>query len=165
LTSLPCSSASFAGLSADILRRGKSLRFQARGASMQPLLRDGDRLLVQPIEAGRVRVGDVVLCSIGPDCLVVHRVMRRLPGPDGYLFLMQGDRAEQPDGWIQQSQVYGRVAAIERAGVYIDMYRPVMKVLGWFAVLRSNGNFGRAWPFRSAWWLVKRLPIFYIYLS
>ncbi len=132
---------------------------------MQPLLRDGDHLLVQPVEADRLRVGDVVLCCIQADRMVAHRVLRRQPGPDGYQFLVQGDQVLLPDGWIPQSQVYGRVIAIERAGVHIDMHRPVMRALGWLAVLRSRQHFGRMRSFRSVWRLVKRLPIFVIYLS
>jgi signal peptidase I len=165
LDSLPFTSAAFTGLSADILQRGKSLRFRAHGTSMQPLLRDGDHLQVQPVEAERIRIGDVVLCSSQADRIVAHRVLRRLAGPDGYRFLVQGDQVILPDGWIPKSQVYGRVTMIERAGVYMDMNRPVMRALGLLAVLRSMGHFRRTWSFRSVWRLVKRLSIFVVYLS
>jgi hypothetical protein len=165
LASVSCSSAAFTGLSADILQRGKSLRFRARGTSMQPLLRDGDCLLVQPVEAHRIRIGDIVLCSSQADRIVAHRVLRRLPGPEGYRFLVQGDQVVLPDGWIPQCQIYGKVTAIDRAGVNLDMNRPVIRVLGWLAVLRSSGHFHGAWTVRSAWRLVKRLPMFFVYLS
>jgi hypothetical protein len=132
---------------------------------MQPLLRDGDCLLVQPVQARRIRVGDVVLCSTQADCIVAHRVLRRLPGPDGYTFLVQGDQVAQPDGWIPQRQVYGRVTAIERAGVHIYLNRLVMRALSLLAVLRSSGHFGWTWSFRVIWRLARRLPIFFIYLS
>jgi signal peptidase I len=163
--SLPCTSPAFAGLSSDILQHGKSLRFKARGMSMRPLVQDGDTLVVQPVEARQIRAGDVVLCSIQEDCVVVHRVLRRLPEADGFTFLVQGDQAAQPDGWIPQAQVYGRVAAIERAGVPIDMYQPVMRLLGWLAVLRSRRQLGhRRWVLLATQ-LARRLPVFYRYLE
>jgi signal peptidase I len=154
--SLPCSSTVFAGLSADILQQGKSLRFRAHGARMQPLVRDGDCLLVQPVEAGQVRVGDVVLCSSQADHVVVHRVLRRQPGPQGYAFLVQGDQVAQPDGWIPQARVYGRVTALERAGITINMYRPLAKVLGWLAALRSLSRPARSRLSRLARQLSRR---------
>jgi hypothetical protein len=163
--SLSCSSAAFGGLSADLLQRGKSLRFRARGASMQPLVRDGDCLLVQPVQAGRVRVADVVLCSRGPDHIVVHRVLRRRHGLDGYDFLVQGDQVAQPDGWIPQAQVYGRVAGIQRAGISIDMHRPVTRVLGWLAVLRSRARPAHSRLFRFIRHLARRLPVIYRHLA
>ena len=156
ITGLPCTSAAFAGLSADILQHGKSLRFRARGASMQPLVRDGDCLLVQPVEAGRVRVGDVVLCSSQADHVVVHRVLRRQPGLEGYVFLVQGDQVAQPDGWIPQAQVYGRVTALERAGITINMHQPLAKVLGWLTALRSLSRPARSRLFRLARQLSRR---------
>jgi signal peptidase I len=163
--SLPCNSRAFAGLSSDILHQGKSLRFKARGVSMRPMVRDGDILLVQPVEAGRIRVGDVILCSSQVDRVVIHRALRRLSSPDGETFLVQGDQVVWPDGWIPQSQVYGRVAAIERAGVPIDMHSPAVRLLGWLAVLRSRGQLGRRRWSRFATQLARRLPVFYRYLG
>src|SRR5512135_293089 len=101
---------------------------------MEPLLRDGDILLVRPVEANQIRVGDVVLCSTPADRIVAHRVLHRRSGPQGYAFLVQGDQAALRDGWIPQVQVYGRVASIERTGVHIDMCRLGMRILSWLAV-------------------------------
>jgi signal peptidase I len=163
-TSIPCTSAAFAELSADILRAGKALRFRATGASMQPLLRDGDVLLVRPLDPRAVRVGDVVLCSSEPGRIVVHRVLRRQAGPEGYRFTVQGDQVARPDGVIPEAQVYGRVATIERSGAYIDVSRPLMRMLGGYAVLRSRWNIGRGRRLRLAGRLVKRLPVLSRYL-
>jgi len=161
VTSIPCTSAAFAELSAEILRAGKALRFQARGSSMAPLVRDGDVLLVRPAEPVSLRVGDVVLCGIGdnqPGRMVAHRVLERWDGPDGARFMVQGDQVARTDGVIPAARVYGRVVAIERAGAHIDMDRPVVRWLGRLAVLRSRRNLGRGrwlWPARR---LVKKLP-------
>lgn len=162
--SIPCTSAAFAELSAEILRAGKALRFRAPGVSMLPLVRDGDVLLVRPVHPAAVRVGDLVLCSSEAGRIVVHRVVRRLAGPDARSFTVQGDAAARADGAIPEAQVYGRVVAIERGAAHIDLDRPVMRTLGWLAALRSRWNLGRGSGFWLATRLVKRLPVFSRYL-
>lgn len=165
LTSIPCTSAAFAELSAELLRAGKAIRFQARGASMSPLVRDGDVLLVQPVDARAIRVGDVVLCVSEPGRVVVHRVVRRVSGADGDQFTVQGDAVSGPDGLIRQTQVYGRVATIERDGRCILMDRPEVKILSGLAALRSRWNLGRSRLGRGLARLVKKLPFLSKYLS
>jgi signal peptidase I len=164
-TSIPCTSASFAELSAEVLRAGKTLRFRARGASMAPLVRDGDVLLVQPVGMRSVRVGDVVLCSSAPGRIVVHRVVRRLTGPTGRCLVVQGDQIAQPDGVIPGAQVYGRVVSIERAGAQIDTNAPVMRALGALGVVRSRWHLGRGRWFGLAGRLVSKLPGLSKYLA
>jgi len=165
VTSIPCTSAAFAELSAALLLAGKAVRFCARGSSMRPLVRDGDVLLVRPVDARSVQVGDVALCSSEPGWVVVHRVVRRLAGPAGYCFTLQGDQAARSDGLFPEAQVYGRVVAIERGGVHIAMDGPAMRILTGLAVLRSRWNLGRARWYPLARGLVKRLPVLSRYLS
>ena len=98
------------------------------------------------------------------DHIVVHRVVRRQSNPGGYSFLVQGDRALRPDGWIDQAHIYGRVTAIVRDGVPIDMHKPAARLLGWLAVLRSRWHIGRGRSFRFALGFARRLPVFYRYL-
>jgi hypothetical protein len=78
---------------------------------------------------------------------------------------VQGDAAARPDGLIPGAQVYGRVVAIERGAAHIDLDRPVTRMLGWLAALRSRWNLGRAPGFWLATRLVKRLPVFSRYLA
>jgi signal peptidase I len=165
LNNLPCNAAAFASLGVEVLQLGKSLRFRAHGTSMQPLVRDGDLLLVEPVDANQLRVGDVVFCITHPGHILVHRVVRRFTGREGSSFLVQGDNVTSPDGLIPQAQVYGRVAGIERAGMCIFMNRPAMRLLGWLAVQRSRWQPGRNRWFRHAGRLARQLPILSTYLS
>lgn len=162
--SMPCTSAVFAELSAELLRAGLDLRFRARGASMLPLIRDGDVVLVRPVDPDAVRVGDVVLCSHAPGRVVVHRVVGKLARLEGMRYTVQGDQATRPDGLIPAAQVYGRITSIERAGATIAMDRPAMRALGWLAVLRSRWNVGRGEHLRLARRLVRQLPGLWKYL-
>jgi len=163
--SIPCTSAAFAELSAEVLRSGKALRFRAPGVSMSPLVRDGDVLLVRPVHPATVRIADLVLCSSEAGRVVVHRVIRKEVGQEGRWFTVQGDAAARADGAMPEAQVYGRVTAIERGAAKIDLDRPVMRMLGWLAALRSRWNLGRAPGFWLATRLVKRLPVFSRYLA
>jgi hypothetical protein len=163
--SFSCTSAGFAELSAEILLAGKALRFRAPGASMWPLVRDGDVLLVRPVHPAAVRIGDLVLCSNAPGRVVVHRVTCKVVGREGHWFTVQGDAVARPDGVIPEAQVYGRVVAIERGGAHFDTDRTVMRMLSGLAVLSSRWNLGRVPGFRLATWLVKRLPVFSGYLA
>jgi hypothetical protein len=163
--SISCSSSVFAELSREILTAGSAVRFRARGASMQPLVRDGDVVLVRPLAARLVRLGDLVLCGRDADHVVVHRVIRKQSGPSGVQLTVQGDQLLKPDGVIPGAEVYGRVVAIDREGAHIAMDRPVMRLLSWVAMLRSRWSVGRGRPFRLASHLVKRLPAFSRYLA
>ena len=165
LNSIPCTSAAFAELGSEMLRSGVSVRFRALGASMSPLVRDSDVVLVRPVEPGSIRVGDVVMVTVGPGRVLVHRVVERVIGPDGTRFTVQGDQVAQPDGTIPAAQVVGRVASIERGGARIEMDRPVMRWLGRLAVLRSRSAPGRGRGFRQAGRLVRRLPVLSRYLA
>ena len=165
LNVIACSSPDFLGLSAEVLHLGKSLRFQARGHSMQPLVRDGDILLVKPLGERLPRVGDVVLCVTEPGMVLAHRVIRRRLHPVGNHYLVQGDRVSQPDGWIPQARIYGRVAAIEREDNQLNMDSMEMRILSAMAVLRSRWHLGASAFSHHIIRLVKRVPIFSIFLT
>lgn len=164
-TSLPCTSAAFAELSAEVLRDGKVLRFRGHGASMEPLVRDGDILWVEPVDARGVRCGDTVLFHDAQGRVVVHRVIGVDAGFTGRRFTLQGDAVLRPDGVIPQARIFGRLAAIERDGKRIEMDQPVMRVLGWLALLRSRWSLGRGRLGRLSGRLARQLPVLRRYLA
>ena len=49
-----------AGLMRAVLEKGKAFRFEVRGASMRPVIRDGDVVTVSPLAGGAAKTGDVV---------------------------------------------------------------------------------------------------------
>ncbi|MEL7645734.1 MAG: S24/S26 family peptidase [Anaerolineaceae bacterium] len=164
-TSLPCSSAAFSSLSADILRLGKHLRFQAHGMSMRPLVRDGDFVLFEPLADTPARVADVVLCRTGVGGIVVHRVIRRQVSADGCSYLVQGDQAAASDGWIGQEEIYGVLVSLERGGVSIPMRSLRMRLLAGLAALRSRQRLQNRNVSSIIVRLFKRLPVFGIFLN
>ena len=167
--SISCTSADFARLSAEVLKAGAAVRFEAHGASMAPLVRDGDVLTVHPADPGSIRLGDLVLVTDEHGRPLVHRVIRKADGPDGLRFTVQGDQVALPDGVIHAARVYGRVTAIGRAGAIIEVNRPTLRVLGWAAALRSrwglNCRRGRSRTYRLAAQALRRLPAFSRHLT
>jgi hypothetical protein len=118
-------------LAAELLEAGREVVLRARGASMAPLIRDGDVLtLARCVRAPRP--GDLVAAN---SCgrLLVHRVVRARAGR----LLLRGDALWQPDGWFacqylgHQSiapaaggaQIIGRVVAVERGGRPLGAWR------------------------------------------
>ncbi|MDY6954304.1 MAG: S26 family signal peptidase, partial [Thermodesulfobacteriota bacterium] len=101
-------------LSRAVFEKGGPLRFQAKGFSMSPFIRNGDVLTLFPLtgHAGP-RLGDVVaFVQPGTERLVIHRVMAR----DGHTFLMTGDNAIEADGPVLREHILARVGNVERKG-------------------------------------------------
>jgi hypothetical protein len=132
---------------------------------MQPLIRDGDVLLVQPVDASALRVGDTVLFLPEPGRVLVHRVIRVRATREGRRLTVQGDARPRPDGEIAESRVLGRVAAVERGAAQIDLHRPLLRALAWAAALRSRWGLGRGSRRRPVKQFMKRLPVLGRYLT
>jgi len=106
----------FATVVADLLRRGVAVRFRATGTSMAPTILDGDTITVEPVPAGRLRRGDVVLALRG-GAVVAHRLIRwqRRAGDEPEVVL-RGDAAEACDPPTAAGDLFGRVLHVERRG-------------------------------------------------
>jgi signal peptidase len=66
--------------------------------SMEPLLNRGDVVLIGPIEADDVRVGDIVLYELGPHVKILHRVIEVRETPAGQRqFITKGDNNNTDD--------------------------------------------------------------------
>ena len=117
----------FVDLNSDLLRNGRSVRFSAPGHSMYPTIRDGETLIVQPIEAARVAVGDIILHAVDQR-LIAHRVVKivnskSLSAADAACeFIFKADASSSLNEPVKPSQILGKVVSIERNGTTIDPY-------------------------------------------
>lgn len=127
-------SAAAVDLVRELLARGQSVRFVARGQSMWPAILDGDRLTLAPrggaVRAGTgkaepVRLGAVVFLPTA-DFGVAHRVVARV----GPWCCLKGDAAVAIDGWFRAERLVARVVAVERDGRAVVMRETVGAVLG-----------------------------------
>ena len=71
-----------------MLEQGLSVRFQARGASMSPAIRDGEMVRVTPVIVSKLRKGDIVLAKSN-DGFRLHRIVLADHARD--VFVTRGD--------------------------------------------------------------------------
>ncbi len=95
------------------------LRLNVVSESMQPLLRRGDRVVVQPIAPHALRPGLVVVVQRG-DEWITHRLV----AIDAQGWHTQGDNARYADEAVTAEDIVGRVIAIERGRQTIDLQAP-----------------------------------------
>ncbi len=97
---------------AAVLEKGRPFRFQARGLSMHPFIKDGDILTVSPLRRA-LRVGDVAAYRVaGRPSLAVHRVT----AVRGEVLILRGDNAGVDDDPVAGADVLGLVTRVERDG-------------------------------------------------
>lgn len=96
------------GLEGDVL----PVTITLEGDSMRPLIRRGrDRVTILPVME-KIRIGDIVLFRSGPTRYVVHRVWKMKDG----LIQTLGDNCWNPDPWMPEEHVWGKVIRMERDG-------------------------------------------------
>jgi phage repressor protein C with HTH and peptisase S24 domain len=95
-----------------VLARGVPFRFEARGYSMAPFIRNGDVVTISPLRGRRARFGDVVAFANSTDGLVVHRVVARGPGR----YEIRADNPGGADDIVPATSVFGAVTRVERFG-------------------------------------------------
>jgi len=164
-TRLECTSPAFAALSADLLSAGIALLFTAQGSSMKPMLRPDDILVVKPVDKHRIKIGDIVLCTVSETRLVAHRVISKRSRRDGVSFLVQGDRVSKPDGWVAEEMVHGRVESAERCGRHIDILAQPNRLLGTMQTIKLRFHLSRLGIAEAVGRIIKRLPCFSNYIT
>jgi len=94
----------------DILGKDAECRFQAKGHSMSPFIKDGDVVTISPLSGSSPRLGDVVAFN-HPEAgkLVIHRIVRE----KGDFYLVRGENAFEADGYIEKRDILGFVTAID----------------------------------------------------
>jgi len=147
-----CSLVDFGCLAESVLKAGVSLRFQARGSSMTPTIRDGDTLLVSPVQTHDLRVGQIVLCQSGDDKFVVHRIVQRRRQQGDISFLLKGDQCHCPDGWVDSSRILGRAVHACRQGRVVQLQGGKQRLWGRLAAALSSWNLFNS---SLASWLVR----------
>ena len=90
-------------LAREQLARHRPLVLVAEGHSMWPLVRDGEVVTIEPMDAPPA-IGDVVLFAVGAR-LVLHRVVA-IRGDD---VVTKGDARPRPDAPIPRGSILGRL--------------------------------------------------------
>lgn len=117
-----------ASLYIEAIRQGQSLWFRVASGSMQPTLRIGEQVHIQPARAEQLCVGEIAAFETAQG-LTIHRVVQRQhAGPSTQLVEMSDVhlRASRVD----EQTVVGRVVAIRGGNHSIDLQRPIAKKCG-----------------------------------
>ncbi|MFZ2087958.1 MAG: hypothetical protein WAU47_05235 [Desulfobaccales bacterium] len=129
----------FVEVAQGVLEGGYGVHLHTRGDSMTPLIRGGSVIQVEQVEAGGLKLGDVLVYRDGGR-LVAHRLIAKRQGPDSLLLITRGDAAP----WrhrqeVAPGQVLGRVCAVKwRRGLSLRIDS------GWGRVLSLI--LGVSWP-------------------
>ena len=92
-----------------VLAKGASFRFEARGFSMHPFIKDGEVITISPAQGGRLYSGDVVaFCHPETGRLTVHRIVNK----NAQGFLLRGDNCSEADGLVPAAGLLGRVTEV-----------------------------------------------------
>jgi signal peptidase I len=111
----------FLETSCDLLREGYPIRFCATGQSMKPTIRDGETIIIEPVEAEKIQRGDIILYRTRRG-VIAHRVANTQWDDNGQpRFILRGDSAASYDQPIAASDILGRVTAVERRGRLINL--------------------------------------------
>lgn len=113
-----------------LLQEGNNICIRPKGYSMYPVLVPGrDEAVIEPVETGKLRRGDVVLYRRDPGVtdgiLVLHRIWKR--AEDG--FYLVGDNQTEIEGPLRAEQIKGIMVGMNRKGKYIPVTNPVYRCL------------------------------------
>ena len=97
------------------------------GNCMDPLIRDGDQLLVTP--CSRYFPGDLLVFADGGSRLVVHRLLGWIPGRNGMRTMTKADNRSSIDVLIEPQHLLGRVQSIAGVEVSIPLHHRGLSML------------------------------------
>src|SRR5580700_7277955 len=100
----------FHAISRELLLEGNGIRFQARGASMSPAIRDGEIVHVKSVPLAELRSGDIVLIK-GEMGFRLHRLVVADAAQD--VFITRGDCGQQDDPAVSGEEILGIAVAKE----------------------------------------------------
>lgn len=134
----------------ELLGNGVRVRVAVTGISMGRTLKAGDTVILSPPGTNHPGPGDLVLFHNPVDSrLVLHRVVRRRPGPDRPI-QTRGDALLRLDDPVPTHQVLGRVVEIQRpreSGPRVHRQdvpwsRAGARLRAWFSLLQSGFAYG-----------------------
>jgi signal peptidase I len=132
------------------LRLGGRPQLTVTSNSMAPLLRQGDRILLEAADVATLRPGDVVVYA-GSDSLISHRYWCNVRQSGTVMFLTKGDRQRGYDTPWRPEQLVGRVVARNRDG------RQLLLTHG--PGRRLNGHLARLAIVEMAWLPPAGVPV------
>lgn len=96
-----------------VLEKNADFRFQAKGNSMSPFIKNLDIVTISPLFINKPAVGDIVAVStLRSKSIMVHRVIDKKQKK----LIIKGDNNKSIDGVFEHGQIIGIVSCVERNG-------------------------------------------------
>ncbi len=151
--------AEFLELSQELLDHGKSIRFRAHGRSMHPFIKDGDILIVEPMNGAPANVGDIIFYRLPYDILVAHRLIRVEKHKDNTILITKGDALKYYDPPIPAGLILGRIIRVEGKERQLPLKGWPGRPLGFLIACFARGHYPQQIRFvrnlGRLWWLMK----------
>ncbi len=117
-----------ASLYIDALRQGEALWFRVASGSMDPLLRVGDEVRIEPVAADKIRIGQIAAFETD-EGLVIHRIVRYQQTGSMIRLLEMSDVHLHPR-WVEGQSVVGRAILVRRTTQLINLRHPIAQMCG-----------------------------------
>lgn len=122
------------------------LKMNVSGASMQPLINEGDKIKVRKTTSKEIRKGDIILFRIN-NAFFVHRFISFSAGKDGKIMIVQcGDNSMEFNA-VDENSVVGRVTIIRtpegKLAVNNGVWFFFNRIIGWLEYFTYISTFKR----------------------
>ncbi len=128
----------------DLHHKKQQLWLPVLSGSMLPLLRIGDRVLVESVSPENIKFGDIIVFK-DLDKLVVHRVIQKY-NDGNKSFLQKGDNARIAE-IVMSENIIGRVTAVQRGTKVISLnfwiwktYNYILTFISWSSYSHKPEN-------------------------
>jgi hypothetical protein len=91
----------------DSLRSGRTVTFRPTGQSMSGRIESGQLCTVVPADPAALRVGDIVLCTVGE-----HQYLHIVQAIADGRFLIGNNRGHL-NGWVKADDIHGKCVGVE----------------------------------------------------
>jgi len=110
---LPLSGRALVELLRAVLSKGVPARFQAKGFSMSPFIKNKDVVTISPLQRNQPGLGEII-AFVHPETqgLCIHRIVRRKDG----ISVTKGDNLSETDECVPRENILGFVTRVERNG-------------------------------------------------
>jgi len=97
----------WANFAIERLRQGETVQIRPKGHSMRGRVNDGDLVTLEPCEADKLAVGDVVLVRVNGN-VYLHLIK----AINGRRFQIGNNRG-RINGWVGANAIYGKAVKVE----------------------------------------------------
>lgn len=140
------------GLFLSLLQEGRSVYVDARGGSMYPFIKNGDKIKINPLNKEEIKIGDIIAVNIkkeeGP-WFFAHRLVKITECNGKRIYFTKGDVQKKGlDEPVTMDLIAGKITQIQRKNLKIDLNLPLWKRLN-AIIAKLSFKYPKILPFFS----------------